>query len=77
VNGYFLAIEVKAPNGKPSELQKYHVEKINEAGGCAVILYPKDFDFFIKIVEALKDDELGYASLLCVELNKRNIYERG
>lgn len=77
VNGYFLAVEVKAPNGEASELQKHHVEKINESYGCACVVYPKDFDFLKKIVESLKDDEPGYAALLCVELNKRNIYERG
>jgi hypothetical protein len=76
VNGYFLAIEVKAPNGKPSELQKHHVEKINESHGCACIVYPKDFEFLKKIIESLKDDEPGYAALLCVELNKRNSHER-
>lgn len=77
VNGYFLAIEVKAPNGRPSELQKYHIGKITESNGCAVVLYPKDFNFFEKIIESLQGDELGYAELLCAELNKRNLYERG
>ncbi len=76
VNGYFFGIEVKAPNGTPSELQKHNVEHIVRIGGCACVLYPKDFDFFKKIIEALEDNELGYAALLCVELNKRNIYER-
>lgn len=31
-NGKFLGIEVKAKNGKPSELQLYNLKKIDEAG---------------------------------------------
>jgi len=46
VNGYFVAIEVKASNGKPSDLQIYHRDKIREAGGIAIILYPEQFDEF-------------------------------
>lgn len=50
VNGYFVAIEVKAQNGKPSDLQLYNVEKIREAGGIAIILYPDGFDEFKKLI---------------------------
>ena len=53
VNGHFVAVEVKAENGKPSELQIYHIEQINIAGGYADILYPKDFEDFKKICENL------------------------
>lgn len=45
-NGCFVAIEVKAPNGKPTELQKRNIELIQESGGQAYILYPKDFESF-------------------------------
>lgn len=58
VNGRFVAIEVKAPNGRASELQKYNVKKINNAGGYAVILYPKDFGIFKDLVNCLiKEDD--------------------
>ena len=53
VNGHFVAVEVKAENGKPSELQIYHIEQINKAGGYGVILYPKRFEGFKKICENL------------------------
>ena len=53
INGHFVAVEVKAENGKPSELQLYHIEQIKKAGGYAVILYPKDFENFKKDVENL------------------------
>jgi Holliday junction resolvase len=51
--GKFIALEIKAPTGKPSELQLYNVEKIKEAGGIAMVLYPKDFDKFKELVRNL------------------------
>lgn len=51
INGKFVAIEVKAENGKPSELQKYHIQQINDAGGYGLMLYPKDFEQFKKDVQ--------------------------
>lgn len=55
VNGYFVAIEVKAENGKPSELQLWNVEKIRNAGGIAIVLYPDQFDQFKSLIEFLKE----------------------
>lgn len=60
VNGYFVAIEVKAENGKPSELQKYNVRKIREAGGIAIILYPNQFDDFKNLILGIKQMKLPY-----------------
>ena len=57
INGHFVGIEVKAENGKPSELQLYHIEQIQKAGGVAFILYPKDFEKFKEIVESLRGGE--------------------
>jgi Holliday junction resolvase len=54
VNGRFVAIEVKAENGKPSELQLYHLEQITNAGGISYLLYPKDFEQFKKDMEELR-----------------------
>lgn len=48
VDGHFVGIEVKAPNGKPSELQKRNVRLIQECRGLGYILYPKDFEQFKK-----------------------------
>lgn len=56
VNGYFFGIELKAEKGKPSELQKWNIEKIKESGGIAGIYYPKDFERLKKEVsECLKE----------------------
>ena len=57
INGYFVAIEVKASNGKPSELQKYHRDKIREANGISIILYPNQFEDFKYMIMLMKKDD--------------------
>lgn len=73
VNSYFVAVETKAPRGTASELQKYNVRKINEAGGYAVILYPQDWELFKKLVYYLNayDDEL--ARPIVDKINERSL----
>ena len=56
INGYFLAIEIKAQNGKPSKLQIMNCDKIKASGGQAFILYPSGFNEFKKIVKAMNQD---------------------
>lgn len=51
VNGYNIDVEVKAPTGKPSELQLFMIDQINHSGSIALLLYPKDFEKFKKIIE--------------------------
>ena len=53
VNGHFVAVEVKAENGKPSDLQLYHLDEIRKAGGHSFLLYPKDFENFKNFLENL------------------------
>ena len=53
LNGHFVGIEFKAEKGKPSELQKYNIKKIKEAGGIAMIVYPDDFEDIKKLLEQL------------------------
>ena len=53
VNGHFVAVEVKAENAKPSELQLYHLDEIRTAGGYSFLLYPKDFENFKNFLENL------------------------
>lgn len=53
-NGYFIGLEVKASKGKPSELQNWNIDKIKQAGGIGLILYPKDFEKFKELIIKLK-----------------------
>ena len=55
-NGHFLAIEVKAENGKPSELQLHHIDKIKKSGGRAMIVKPSQFDELKQLIRELKND---------------------
>ena len=51
INGYNIDVELKAPNGKPSELQLFMIDQINDSGSLAMLLYPKDFERFKKVIE--------------------------
>lgn len=53
VNGYFLAIEVKGDGGKPSKLQLHEINKIDEAGGIALVSYPDDFEELKKLIGSI------------------------
>lgn len=56
--GRFIGVETKAPKGRPSDLQIYNLRQIDRAGGLAILLYPKDYDLFKKLVEHPDDREL-------------------
>ena len=62
VNGYFVGIEVKAQNGKPSELQLHHIQKIRDAGGFAIVLYPSAFERFKRFITDLKHENFNKES---------------
>ena len=53
INGPFVAVEVKAENGKPSDLQLYHLEQIRKAGGHSFLLYSTDFEDFKNFCEKI------------------------
>jgi Holliday junction resolvase len=55
-NTHFIAVELKAPNGKPSDLQLVTLRQISKAGGICVLLYPKDFDQFKHLIMLIKAD---------------------
>lgn len=71
VNGYFVAIEVKAENGHPSELQIYNVKKINETYGFAVIVRPSDFENLKKMIEYLRDGQTCNARVVISMINNK------
>ena len=73
INGYFVAIDVKAKNGKPSELQKYHVQKIIDAGGLAIILYPQDWELFVRLVKYLREQSWLLANIKAEQINERSL----
>ena len=54
VNGISLEVELKAPNGRPSELQIQKLNQIDDAGCIALVLFPKDFEKFKALVQFIK-----------------------
>ena len=56
IDGYFVAIEVKADNGSPTDLQLWTVDQIRKAGGFAFVLYPSGWERFVDFVQDLKHD---------------------
>lgn len=52
--GQFIGVELKAPNGKPSDLQLYQLRQIEASGGFGVLLYPKDFELFKQFIEQIQ-----------------------
>lgn len=48
--GLFLGIELKSPRGHPDDLQLYQLKEIDKAGGIAILLYPKDFEQFKRLL---------------------------
>ena len=57
VNGYFVAVEVKSETGRPTPLQIWNIEKIREAGGIAMVLYPDGFDEFKRLMLKISEVE--------------------
>lgn len=54
VNGFFVAIEVKAQNGHVSELQLFNIEQIRKAGGFAFVVYPTGYEQLVEIIDGLQ-----------------------
>ena len=54
VNGVSVEIELKAPDGRPSDLQKQKLSQINDAGCIGFVAKPKDFDKIKELIEFLK-----------------------
>ena len=53
--GLFIGIEVKKDNkSKPTELQKYNINKINECGGIGFVLRPDKFELFKELIKGLE-----------------------
>lgn len=55
-NGYFLAVELKAEKGRPTRLQRWNIDRIRQAGGMAIVLYPDKFMMFKDLIDDLLTD---------------------
>jgi Holliday junction resolvase len=55
VNGYFLAIEVKAGTNKPTALQVREIEAIRRCNGVAVVANDENWDMVRGLVHKMKE----------------------
>lgn len=69
-NGNFVGVELKAPNGKVSEIQKWNLNKIKESGGYAILLYPDKYEIFKNFILALNAGREEVASIYYLQLKK-------
>lgn len=67
VNGFMLAVEIKASNGRPSELQKLNISRINYSGGIGVFLYPEGFEQFKELVKGVIECSSHIQELICLK----------
>lgn len=54
VNGFFLAIECKAGQGKTTALQERELENIRMSGGMALVVYEEDMHIVQSAIQLLK-----------------------
>ncbi len=56
--GRFLGIEVKGGTGYGlTDLQKYNLKKIRDAGGIGICVYPSGWEQFLEILDRLDSGE--------------------
>ena len=67
VNGVMLAVEVKASSGRPSELQKLNIGRINESGGIGAFLYPEGFEQFKELLKGVIDCSIHIQELIALK----------
>lgn len=75
LEGHFVGLEVKAPTGKATDIQLRTLKKIDEAGGIALLLYPKDFQKFKQMVEIMQEKGFTDAEKIYEELKERWVVE--
>ena len=70
-NGHFIAAELKAENGKPSELQIVALTKIQKAGGIGVLVFPEDEITFRQLIMELRYSNMRQAYILQKKLEEK------
>lgn len=72
INAISIDVELKAPKGRPSELQKHNIAQINQAGSIAMILYPDGFEEFQEIVKGVIECKAHIPKLNALKAVKRS-----
>lgn len=59
--GYFVAIECKAGNNKPTELQLKEIEAIRQAGGVSLVVNEDNIEDVRKVLESMNESPVREA----------------
>ena len=71
INGYFVGIEVKADNGRPSALQLWQIKCIRRGGGIGIVLYPIQWDIAAELCKCLKAVMWSDAETIMFEIDEK------
>jgi hypothetical protein len=58
-NGYTIFIEVKAQNGKPSELQMHYMKKLRKLNQFCYVVYPSGWNKLKDIIDGILEDKFN------------------
>ena len=77
--GEFIAIEVKTPEGKVSDLQHFQIEKINYIGGTAFVArsvedvkHELGYDLAIQCVDTMRKKGFNWPEMICEQTEHLN-----
>ena len=59
-----LEVELKAPNGKLSDIQKQKLDQIADSQCMSMVLYPDDFPKFQKLIQVIKTNAVSQAEMV-------------
>ena len=57
-DGWFYGLELKVSRNVPSNKQIYQLDRIQRAGGIAVVLYDSGFDLFKKTIDTIPQGKI-------------------
>lgn len=60
VNNISIEVELKVPGNSPSELQIQKLNQIDDSKCIGLVLYPKDFDNFKKLIRYIKTSAMDW-----------------
>jgi hypothetical protein len=60
INGRYIGLELKSSaKGVVSKMQEYKLQKIEEAGGIALVIHPDNFDESFEFLKQLGEDNVS------------------
>lgn len=71
--GMFIAVEIKADEGRPSAVQLVTLREIDKSGGYAILLYPDMFETFKLFIDSITHGDLIKANEYYAIMQRRRL----